>query len=258
MSKQIGLAPERFEKIIQMLREKRIVRIDDICLGLGVSPATARRDVNELDRIGRIKKIHGGAVAIETKSFEPAFDDKAGTAEKQKMDIARKAAEYVSIKDHIYLDAGSTVYALTRHIEDMRQLTVITNSLRVASTLSMKGPSVIMAGGEFRRISQSFVGPLTASIVGNMYFDVAFMGTSGLTVEQGLTTTDPKEAFTKQLVLSHAKKKILMADASKIGNNSFAHFGKLSDIDILITDAGITDNAVQLLKEKGVKEIIIC
>ncbi|HAS83886.1 MAG TPA: hypothetical protein DCS43_14725 [Verrucomicrobia bacterium] len=117
--------------------------------------------------------------------------------------------------------------------------------------LASAGPRLMLLGGEFRRRSQTIVGTMTRSLLETIYLDVAFMGTIGIT-EAGLTTTDPNEAFTKQLVMTRARRVVLLADSSKIGKVSFAHAGALSDIGVLVTDGGADPQFVKKIRKVGV------
>lgn len=240
MSETAILAAQRQEKIRELLREQDVMRVDEICNAIDASPATVRRDLAELDRLGRIRRVHGGAVSIESRLDEPIFDDKASIAAREKQAIAEAAAKLVTPGSVIYLDGGSTLLALARTINTTKGLTVVTNSLRVSSLLATGGPRLILVGGELRRISQTFVGPLTQPLIEQLSFDIAFMGTMGLSPEQGLTTTDPGEAQTKQLVISRARNVVLLADTSKLGKVSFVTFGELNQVDTLITNHNAT------------------
>ncbi len=246
------LAPERLDKIAQFLRERHVVRVQELCESMGVSPATVRRDLTEMESRGLIRKVHGGAVSADPRLKEAMFDDKAAVHKDEKNRIARAALELINHTDSIFLDGGSTILALASLLGEMRRLTVVTNSLRVASALSGSAPRVILVGGELRSLSQTFVGPLTGLMLSNLHVDTAFMGTIGLSVEKGLTTTDPREAYTKQRVIESAHRVVLMSDSSKINNVSFVGFGTVADIDTLITDTSAARRDLQALKKQNI------
>jgi DeoR/GlpR family transcriptional regulator of sugar metabolism len=231
-----GLAAERQERIRELLRGQRIARVDELSGALRVSPATIRRDLEDLERHGTLRRVHGGAVAVDGNLDEPLFDDKASVAEREKEGIAAAALQFVRPKDTVFLDGGSTVLALARRLLAFPHLTVVTNSLRVAHTFSGAGPRMILVGGECRRLSQTLVGPLTRPVLEATHFDIAFIGTVGITLADGLTTTDPAEAFTKELAIARARRVVLLADASKFGKSSFVRFASVHDLDALITD----------------------
>ena len=255
ISEQRDLAPERQERLRALVRERGVVRVDEICAALSTSPATARRDLEQLEKAGRIRRVHGGAVCVESRLDEPLFDDKASISPREKQAIARAALALIKPGDSIYLDGGSTVLELARLLRDRTNLTVVTNSLRAASELSGQGPRVLLIGGELRRLSQTLVGPLTRHVLNDLRVDRAFMGTIGLTAADGMTTTDASEAFTKIEVMKRAGEVVLLADRNKIGKVAFAHAGRLRDVHILITERGSSPAFLKSARAAGVRVI---
>ncbi len=229
------------------------MRVDVLSAEMGVSSATVRRDLAELDLRGHVRRVHGGAVSLEGRMEEPVFDDKAALAAREKQQIAETARRLIQPADSIFLDGGSTVLALARMLTDMTKLTVVTNSLRVASTFAPGGPNMILVGGEFRRLSQTFVGSLTRPLLEQLHVDTAFMGTIGLSHEHGMTTTDPREAQTKEWVMAKAERVVLLSDSSKIGKVSFVGFGSLDSVDVLVTDSGIGQADARVYKKRGIQ-----
>lgn len=254
--KERDLAAERMEKIARILRDRRIVRVNELSSELDVSQATIRRDLIDMERHGQLARVHGGAVCTETQIDEPVFDDKASIATGQKQAIAEAARRFISPNDSIFLDGGSTVLALARLLVDLRNLTVVTNSLRVAGIFASSGPKTILVGGHLRKLSQTFVGPLTAPLLDMLHVDTAFMGTIGFSLEHGLTTTDASEAQTKALVIKHARKRILLADSSKIGKVSFVKFGIADNLDMLITDNAARKANIGEFKKAGLNVLL--
>jgi DeoR family fructose operon transcriptional repressor len=249
------LAPQRWEQLRSLFRQNRVVRVEDICRQLRVSPATARRDLELLSERGEVQRVHGGAVLVESRLEEPLFDAKTSIALREKQRIAQAALPFVKPGDTVYLDGGSTVLELARLLRDHANLSVVTNSLRAAIELAGRGPRVILVGGELRRLSQTIVGPLTRLTLQEIHVDTAFMGSIGLAIEEGLTTTDPSEAYTKKLVMEQARQVVLLADSSKAGKVSFANAGKLDDLDVLITDGKLGKEFVRHLAEKNIKVV---
>jgi len=252
------IAAARTEKIKRIIAERRIVTVNDLCKIIGASPATIRRDLRLIEKNGEAKRVHGGAVLPEGRMSEPLFDDKTAIAAEQKRRIAEKAVSLIKPRFTIFLDGGSTVLAMASKLAERSDITVATNSLRVVMSLAGNGPNVILVGGEFRRLSQTFVGPLSALILGKLHFDIAFMGTIGFSTAAGMTTTDSREAFTKETVIQHSSKVVVLCDSTKIGKTSFVKFGSMDDIDVLITDSAASLNKeIKNLKKKGV-QVITC
>jgi DeoR family fructose operon transcriptional repressor len=249
------LAPQRRERLSLMIESRGAARLDELSAALGVSAATIRRDLDELARSGRLRRVHGGAVAIDERPSELHFDAKAAEAAAEKERIAARAIELLSPDDAVYLDSGSTVLAAARLLRGWSRLTVVTNSLPAAAELAGQGPRLIVIGGELRATSQALVGPLTRLFLDRIHVDRALMGTFALSLEEGLTTTDPTEAYTKELVLARAREVILLADSRKVGTRSLVHAGRLNDVDVLVTDAGIDDRSVRSLERRGIRVI---
>ena len=250
-----ALAPRRWDNLRTLIRDRGVIRIEDLCRELKVSPATVRRDLDQLEQSGAIRRVHGGAVSVESRLDEPVFADKTSLAAREKRRIAEAALAFVGPGDTIYLDGGSTVLELARLLRDRTNLTVVTNSLHAAHELSGRGPRLILIGGELRRLSQTLVGPLTRLVLHGLHLDKAFMGTIGFTLKEGLTTTDPGEAFTKELVLGQARQVVVLADSSKAGKISFARAGGWDKVQVLITDERLEKNFAKELVKTGIKII---
>jgi DeoR/GlpR family transcriptional regulator of sugar metabolism len=249
------LAPKRLERLREILRIDHVVSVEELSRRLEVSAATVRRDLAQLESLGEVRRVHGGGVGTESRLEEPLFDDKTSIAAREKQRIAQAALKFIQPNDTIFLDGGSTVLELARLIRDRSNLTVVTNSLRAAIELAAQGPRVILIGGEFRRLSQTLVGPLTRLTLDEVHVDKAFMGTIGLTLEDGLTTTDPSEAYTKELVMQHARQVFLLADHSKVGKVSFACAGQLGRVQVLITDKQVDRKFSSRLRKDGVEVV---
>lgn len=249
------LAPQRRQRILSIVESRRAARLEELSAALGVSQATIRRDLDELAAEGRVRRVHGGVVAIDERQSEPHFDVKAVEAAAEKERIAHRAIELLSPGDTVYLDSGSTVLAAARLLRGWDRLTVVTNSLPAVVELAGRGPRLIVVGGEFRERSQAMVGPLTHALLDSIHVDRALMGTYALSLEEGMTTTDPAEASTKELVLGRAREVILLADSRKVGTRSLVRAGRLEAIDILVTDDRIDEAAVRDLEQRGITVI---
>ena len=255
-SKPKDLAPKRLEELRGILDQDRVVRVEELTEQLGVSSATIRRDLGELEKLGEVRRVYGGAVSTGGRLDEPLFDDKTSVAAAEKRRIAEAAAEYVKPNDTIYLDGGSTVLELARLLKDRTNISIVTNSLRAAVELAGRGPRLILVGGELRRLAQTTVGPLTRFMIQELHVDKAFMGTIGLSLDEGVTTTDPAEAYTKELVMEHAHEVILLADSSKAHKISFARAGRLEKVRLLITDTLFDRNLWKQLRKRGMEIVL--
>jgi len=255
-SNVVAFAPERRERVKQIVQSRHAVRVEDLKSELGVSTATIRRDLDELEESGALRRVHGGAISVDVRPIEARFESKAAKHAAEKQRIAARAIELVEPDSTIYLDAGSTCLELARLLGQRTDVTVVTNSLPAIVELAGQGPRLVVIGGELRPLSQALVGPLSIPVLDELYVDRAFVGTFSLSLEAGMTTTDPAEAFTKERALTRAREVVLMVDGSKIGTRSFAHAGRLEQIDVVITDADLDEEATQVFADAGVRVLI--
>ena len=249
------LSPER-EKLIVDSLAGGVRTIAELSTRLGVSEATVRRDLQSLEERRLVRRVHGGAEPVRRGSGELLFNEKTSLHADEKELIAKRALDYINDNDAIFLDGGSTVLALVRKLQQRKNLTIVTNSLMAASELMETNHRLILLGGEFRARSRTLVGPLTSRILDSLAIHTAFLGTMGFTVESGISTSDPNEAYTKELVMKRAAQVILLADSSKLGTPSLAASGTVEDIDLIITDNDVSQELVNKLAKKHID--VIC
>jgi DeoR family fructose operon transcriptional repressor len=250
---QPALAPQRREKIRAMIRDGGVARVEDLRKSLKVSVATIRRDLEILEEEGKVRRVHGGAVSMESRLEETVFENKTHLSASEKKRIAEAAYKMIEPDEAIYLNGGSTTLFLARLLRERTDLTLVTNSLQAAIELADSGPRVILTGGELRRISQTLVGPLTSAVLDQVRVDKAFMGTMGMCLTHGLTTTDPNEAYSNDVVARQARKVILLADSNKAEKVCFARFADWNEMDLLISDKKLPSGFAKDLRKRGVK-----
>jgi DeoR/GlpR family transcriptional regulator of sugar metabolism len=249
------LVAERENRILELLSGTQGRSIHELAEVLAVSVATVRRDLAGMEKRRLLTRVRGGATLTLARRIEPLFADKETENREGKERIARTAFGFVEDHDTIYLDGGSTVLMLARLLPQRRDLTVVTNSLMAASVLMEAGHRLILVGGEYRALARTLVGPLTAQVIRALNVNKAFMGTIGLTVAEGMTTTDVNEAFTKEQIMKRANQVILLADQTKIGVPSFARSGSIEDVDILVTDR-IDEACLREMEAHGVEVVV--
>jgi DeoR/GlpR family transcriptional regulator of sugar metabolism len=243
------LASQRQDRILAGIREHGAVRVADLVELLGVSDMTVRRDIAELARAGLVRRVHGGAVAVDApsrSSEEPGFDTKRTWAAAEKAAIAQEAGTLVEPGQSLALSAGSTTHLLAERLAadvTLRPLTVVTNSLRVAETLHhAAGPGrpsphgaldVILTGG-VRTPSDALVGPVADQALAGLRVDHAFLGVHGLDA-RGATTPNVLEAATDRALVRCAARVTVLADHAKWGVAGLAHIIPLGDVDVRAT-----------------------
>lgn len=242
---------QRQRALVRALRANGRIDVADAAAELGVTAETVRKDLIRLEREGLLRRVHGGAVPIEHLAYEPAVSTRVEfTAEKKR--IARAALEHLPAEGSVLLDAGSTTAQLAELLPTDRRLTVVTNTLPIAMTLLARpNLTVHTLGGRVRTATSAEVGPWAERSLRDLNVDVAFLGTNALSLDRGLTTPDPAEAATKQLMLAAARRRILLADHSKVGRVSLCRHADLGDVDLFITDTGLSDELYEALVAAG-------
>ncbi len=249
------LSPER-EALILSALGNGVRTIAELAGELQVSEATVRRDLQSLEDRGAAHRVHGGAVRVEDdEKDEPLFQEKTSIRANEKERIAEAALALVEEGDSIYLDGGSTVLALAKLLHNRKNITVVTNSLMAAAELMESHHRLIMIGGEFRRLSRTLVGALTSPIGEALSINKGFFGTIGLTTE-GVSTTDPAEAFTKKMLMARCAQSYLLADSAKCGRASLVHSGNLEDFSAVVSDGNLPAEFRKLLQRKKINLII--
>jgi DeoR family fructose operon transcriptional repressor len=249
-------APERYRSIVERVRGKGRASVSDLAEDLSVTPETIRRDLSELERQGLLRRVHGGAVPAGSVGFEQSVDSRAQVLVEEKNRIAKAALAEIPQAGAVIIDSGTTTSRLIQLIPDDRELTVITDSVAHALALSNRiNITVMLIGGRVRGRTLATVDQWAIDALNSVYADVALVGTNGISIERGLTTPDQPEAAVKRAMLNSAKRKVILADHTKFGDDHFAQFGSISDIDVVITDTAVNQNIVLELESLDVKVV---
>jgi DeoR family transcriptional regulator, fructose operon transcriptional repressor len=249
-------AEERQQEIVRLARAEGRVDVASLADTLHVTAETIRRDLTMLERAGVLRRVHGGAIPVERIGFEPALAARDSVLIDEKERIAKAALAEVPDEGAIILDAGTTTARLAQALPVDRELTVVVNSPVIAALLGVRpNLNVLLLGGRLRGRTLATVDDWALRPLADMYVDVAFLGTNGLSVERGLTTPDPAEAAVKRAMINSARRAVVLADHTKIGNDYLARFGTLADLDLLITDAGLDDDLVTEVEAAGLRVV---
>lgn len=212
------LAEERFAKILNLLTEKRSATVQELCEALNASESTVRRDLTELDRLGKLNKVHGGATLPDSQFLadELTMDAKQALAIAEKRDIARVAAMLIRPQDFIYIDAGTTTLALVQALSGSAlEAHYVTNGIAHARLLVQKGCRVFVPGGMLRPNTEAIVGAAAVTSLQAYNFTKAFLGANGVDLQAGFTTPDPEEAAVKATAVRHARESWFLVDSTK-------------------------------------------
>jgi DeoR family fructose operon transcriptional repressor len=252
-------AEERQQAMAQLVAERGRVSVSVIASEYDVTTETVRRDLSTLERMGLVRRVHGGAVppnsltAIESGLVER---DSANTEQKER--IARAALDQLPpAGSTVLIDAGSTTHRLASLLPRDLRLSVVTHAVPVAARLA-GNPRIELhlLPGRVRPTTQAAVGTDTVEALTHLRADVLFLGTNGISLGHGLTTPDRDEAATKRAMIASARRTVLLADATKIGVESSLRFATLEEIDVLVTDDAISDADRRALDRTGVEVVV--
>lgn len=223
------LAQERFERILEILREKQSVSVVELTEKLNTSESTIRRDLTELNRQGLLIKVHGGATAIKSVlSREEEVITKSKKHQEEKRKIAKYAAALINKEDIVYLDAGTTTEMMLDYLKEY-DVIYVTNGITHARKLMNAGFKVHLIGGEIKAVTEAL------EQLDKYNFTKGFFGTNGIDLKRGFTTPDQKEAAVKKKAMEQCQKRYILSDASKFNVISTIKFADLKKAEI-ITD----------------------
>ncbi|MCL6633269.1 MAG: DeoR/GlpR family DNA-binding transcription regulator [Alicyclobacillus herbarius] len=249
-------ADERKLWILSQLQLQQSVSVAELAKALNTSESTIRRDLQDLEEQGRLKRTHGGAVSMEVAAFEPSIQEKSVQHQAEKYAIAEAAQMFIKTGDTVILDAGSTTLQIARQFTGSG-VTFITNSLAIADELGGRADTqVILLGGELRPTTGALVGPFCQQMLARLHADTLFLGTNGIHARQGVTTPNVAEAAAKAAMIQAARRVILVADHTKFGQISLVQVAGLDEIDTLITDIDAEGELRQALDEHSVEIVV--
>ena len=235
-------AEERKKKIVDYVNERIRVTVPELCKVFGVSGATMRNDLRDLDESGLITRTHGGAIRKSRTGYELVIDSRSGKNTDAKKMIAAAALELINDGDTIILDTGTTVRELASLLGQRKNLTVVTNDIRVAADLeTLPSCEVLIIGGLLRKGFHCTIGYGMFSSIDNLSVDKAFLGANSFSARKGASTPDLSQADIKSRMIEIATRVVLLCDQSKLETDSFINFASPSQIDLLITD-GLPEN----------------
>lgn len=246
-------AVERHTRILEILAEDGKLSVNDLASSLGVSVATVRRDLDQLEKQGLLIRMHGGAVAHRI-TYELPLRFKRVKYREEKRRIAQAAASLLSGGEAIGLTGGTTTAEVARALVEKADLTIVTTAVNIAAELAVRpNLRVLIPGGIVRSRSYEIAGPLAEATLRTLNLDIAFIGVDGISPEAGLTTYDVVEASTNRVMIQQARRVVVVADHSKIGRVTFAQICGLDCVDTFITDTGADPAIVDQLREAGLK-----
>jgi len=224
---------------------------------MDVSEMTVRRDLEELEERGLVTRVHGGAVSNVSRSFEPGFAARSTQHVAAKRRIGAAAAALVRDGETLVLDAGTTTLDVARAFRPDLRVRALALSLYIADVLAdMPNVTLMIPGGTVRRHERSFVGGMTTRTFAQLQFDTVILTSGGVNVEAGVTEYEFDDAETKVAALRSARRKIVVADGSKIGAVAFVRLCPIDEVDVLVTDESAPAGLLPELVAAGVEVIV--
>lgn len=233
------LKKQRHEAILDYLDEHRYARVDDLATKLDTSEITIRRDINELYDQSKLKKVYGGAEALNIIKEDISYVNRSIENLPEKQLIAKKASEYLKKHQIVYLDAGTTTHCLIPYFEDYN-LTVFTHGVHHIESLAKLGIKTHLIGGSVKEDTLAAVGASTLIYLSQFRFDIAFMGTNAVDIHHGFMTPDINEAMVKQKIIEQADEVYILADTSKFNRASNVVFADKDHPVISNKPAGVS------------------
>lgn len=256
---------QRLNSLLELVSDRGNVTIAEICVELGVSAATARRDLTRLAEQRLVSRTHGGASALGT-GYELPLQYKIARQAEAKLAIARAARDLVGMGDAVGLNGGTTTSEVARVLGKTERLmrsdgeaglTVVTNALNIAYELSVRSHvKIVVTGGIARQQSYELVGPLVDAALQQLALDIAFIGVDGLSAEFGATTLHEGEAVVSRMFAAAARRVVVVADSTKLGASTLARICPLEGIHTLVTDAPPAESLAEALAAAGVEVIV--
>jgi len=245
---------ERHKAISDYLAENEFAEVETLSAFVNASPATVRRDLKELEKIGVVVRTRGGAArAHYGVGHEPSYSARAHQQRAEKRAIAQQACDLIHEGQVIALDVGSTNYEVAKQLRGYHNITVFTASLPIAQLLAASDVSVFIVGGRVRPKELSVIGPTVTQVIAQYHFDLFFMGAAGVTPQAGFTDFSIDDVEVKKTLIQQSHQVIALMDHTKIGQVSFAQICPLLKVKRLITDAQADPAGINEIRQLGLE-----
>lgn len=226
----------RLDEIMRLLAQQQRVKASELAQSLYVSEETIRRDFKYLEEMGKLRRIHGGAILPQLND-EPPLQVRSRMKPQAKASIASKAAGLISDCMVLFLDTGTSTLALAQTLSRFSRLRIITNSLDIAQVVTHQSDNqVLVAPGDVRRNDNALIGPHTLAFASQFNYDIAFMGIGAIDLEQGLMDYHEPEAMLRRTLVKHSRQRVILADDGKFGHRIFVNTLPFSAITTLVTN----------------------
>ncbi len=241
---------DRRKLIMSQLLEHKQVTVKELAEEMEVSDATVRRDLKVLAGEQGLKLVHGGATLPRERDF--SFQARLMRAVEEKKIIGSLASKLISDGDHIFLDSGTTCSELVPYVKRLHEITILTNSARLALELNASGVQLFLIGGEYRPDRMDSIGPMAVSTLNQVRGYTAFIGADGLSTDFGPSASDLASAHLHRQVVANAFTTVLLVDQSKFGSASLFQIVDWSQISTVVTDKEPDDDWKQFFSDRNI------
>lgn len=252
---EIGI-DDRRNCILEMLKENGKVKVNDLSRIFNISEVTIRNDLSELEEEGMLTRVHGGAVGTRKAYCNMSLNGRMNVNRDEKQQIAKAVKSMINDGDTLMLDSGTTTYFVAREMTDIKNLTIVTNSLQVAQELSYQSNiNVILLGGSLDPRYQFTYGDDAQGQLQKYRADKMIIAVDGVSAESGLTTYHYLEAEVSRQMITRANRTIVVADHTKIAREGFAHIDSIKSIDTLVTNKKADKEELKAISNLGIEVI---
>lgn len=250
------LAEERRLKLVEWSRLEGRIDANDAATRLNVAIETVRRDLDLLQKSGVVRRVHGGAISASRNPHESNLRERRATNIEAKRRIASVASAQIPKEGAIFVDGGTTTEMLAEYLIDRPNLLVITNSIPLGNLVAESSTPVHLLSGRLRSTTLSALGSRTIIDIANFQAQIVFLGTNGISVKAGLTTSDPEEAAVKQAMVRNSQESVVLVDSTKCNSVFPSVFSDGNDIDRIITDIDAPSDCVEGFIKRGVEVVL--
>lgn len=247
---------ERQKKFLDLLSKKDMITIPTFAEKFNISIETVRRDLSILEKQNKIEKVYGGAKLKKTSFNEPAMKNRMNSNIEQKNAIGKTCSQFIKDGECIFIDSGSTTYHIASYLSDKKNLTIITNSIPIATKLLNSDFEIILIGGRVRHSEHSIVSYDYLFNFSQLNISKSFICAGGITCKNGVTDFNMQEAVTRKTIIERSKEIFVAADSSKFGKDVMVNITPISKIDYIVTDSLLNKKIASELKKTNTNLMI--
>ena len=247
------LAIERRREIVAKLALDGKVIVSELAKSFDVTEETIRRDLEKLDREGLASKTYGGAIATHNSTLDLPYNVRESVNVLQKQIISEKLSELIHDGERIMLDSSSTALYVVKKIKSKKNLTIITNSVKILIELADKSDwTVLSTGGVLKKGALSLTGSSAEKMIKSYHVDTAICSCKGIDIDLGITDSNENDSIIKQAMIASAERRILALDNEKFDKKSFVTVCSFHDLDMIVTDSAPSEKWINFCQEKRI------